>query len=87
MTEKQVGWRIERSAFRRLPGKKNRRFRVNNVRLLVEERDRRPSGASAHSLRIVSGCRSDAVTDPVVTPQLGPGVSLRVFTVQEGEGS
>jgi hypothetical protein len=36
------------SAFRRLPGNKDRRLlRVNNVLLLAEERDRRQGGTSA----------------------------------------
>jgi hypothetical protein len=35
------------SAFRRLPDNKHRRFRVGDVLLLGEERDRRQGGTSA----------------------------------------
>ena len=35
------------SAFRRLPGNKHRRFRVGDVLLVAEERDRRQGGTSA----------------------------------------
>jgi hypothetical protein len=39
--------RTEPWRFSHLPGNKDRRFRVNNVLLLAEGRDRRPGGTSA----------------------------------------
>ena len=49
--------------------------------VIVAQGDRR------HSLRIARARRSDVSADLVDTPKLCPSVSLRVFTVQEGEGS
>ena len=75
------------SAFRRLPGNKHRRFRVDDVLSLAEERDRRHRWNERHSLRITRACRSDVSTDPWTRSELCSGVSLRVFIEREGEGS
>jgi hypothetical protein len=40
-------------AFRRLRGNEDRRFRVNNVLLLAEERDRRSGGTGARCEEII----------------------------------
>jgi len=46
----------------------NRRFRVNNVRLLVEERDRRPSGTSA--IRCALWAAADRTRLPILWTRL-----------------
>ena len=51
------------SAFRRRPGNKHRRFRVEDVLFLAEERDRRQQGTGA--IRCTTrACRSDVSTGP-----------------------
>ena len=72
-------------AFRRPPSNKRRRFKVVMSCCsprIVAERERAPFAARCESPPIGRECRS--VDRP---HELCPSVSLRVFTVREGEGS
>jgi len=79
---------VEPRRFSHLPTNKDRRFRVNDVLLLAEERDRRQGGrkrapfaAQGESPPIGREYRS------VGTLGLRSGVTLRDLIEREGEGS
>ena len=60
---------------------------VEDVLLLAEERDRRQEGTERHSLAHCESLPIGPEYRSVVTPRLRSGVSLRVLTEREGEGS
>ena len=80
--------RIETSASVVWPGIKHRHCRAGDVGSLAEERDRRQKGTPRHSLALREPADRTMSTDPWTCPtSSAPGVSLRVFTEREGEGS
>ena len=77
--------RGQNMAFRRLPGNKHRRFRVDDVLSLAEECDRHQEGNQRHSLRIARASRSDLSTGPWTCPTGSVRACLYVSLAREKE--